>query len=63
MGKKSIQEEIEEDTTKLFKKMDKLIMEYWGNMCPDFEPDCIQCKVHLSYNQFKNKIWQDFIRK
>lgn len=63
MKEKSIQEEMEKDTNKMFNKMDKIFNEYFGKMCPDFNPDCIQCKMNLVYNNFKKQIWEEFIKK
>ncbi len=60
--KKTIQEEIEQDTEKMFEKIDKIIEKQFGKMCPEFEKDCIQCKVHLAYNEFKNRIWQEHVK-
>lgn len=62
MKKKTIQEKIEQTTEKMFKQMDKVIEKQWGKMCPEFELDCFQCRFHLAYNQFKDKIWQMHVR-
>ncbi len=62
MKKKTIQEEIERDTEKMFKQLDKVVEKQWGKMCPQFEPDCVQCRFHLTYNKFKDEIWQWHVR-
>jgi hypothetical protein len=58
-----IQQEMEKDTEEIFNKMDEIFEEYFGKMCPDFDPNCIQCKVSLVYNNFKKQIWDEFIKK
>ncbi len=63
MRKKSIDDEIKERTNRMFQKIDKIIEKEWGKMCPDFELDCVQCRVHLIYNNFKDKIWQENVRR
>jgi len=44
----------------LIKKFDVLIKKEFGKMCSDFEPLCVQCRVHLIYNNFKNKLCKEF---
>ena len=62
MKEKTIQEEIEQSTEKLFEKIDKILEKEWGKICPEFELDCIQCRVHLAYNKFKDEVWQKHVR-
>ena len=54
----NIDKEIERDTEKVLKKIDKIFYDYYGKMCPEFEKDCIQCRANLVYNNFKNKLWE-----
>lgn len=42
---------------KLFNKMDKIWQAEFGKECPEFMPDCAQCKFALIYNQFKQKVY------
>ena len=58
-----LQKDIEEDTLKFFNQMDKPFFKYFGEACPEFEPDCVQCKVNLLYRDFKLKLWEKFVRK
>jgi len=64
MNKQSnIQEDITKDLEKLFKKFDKDFYEYFGKMCPEFNVECIQCKLNLIYNNFKKELWEEFTGK
>jgi hypothetical protein len=60
--KKTIQEDIEENYRKLIKNIDKLFEKEFGKMCPDFDCECIQCRVHLIYNNFKKELWNTFVK-
>ena len=40
----------------LFKKTDKIIEEYIGKRCPEFNFGCAQCKLNLIYEDFKIKL-------
>ena len=59
--KKTIQEDIEGNYRKLIKNMDKLFEKEFGKMCPDFDCECIQCAVHLIYNNFKKELYNTFV--
>jgi len=58
----TVQEEIEKDYYRLIKKMDVIFKKEFGKMCPDFECECIQCNVHLIYNNFKKQLWEAFVK-
>lgn len=60
--KLTIQEEIEEDYQKLVEIMDKIFEKRFGKMCPDFESGCVQCSVHLVYNNFKKELYDIFVK-
>jgi hypothetical protein len=60
--KKTIQEEIEDDFYKLTKEMDKVFEKQFGKMCPEFEPGCMQCVAHLIYNNFKQNLYEAFVK-
>lgn len=60
--KRTIQEEIEADYYRLFMKIDKIFEKEFGKMCPEFEPNCFQCKAHLIYNNFKKDLYDTFVK-
>jgi len=45
-----------EELEKMFKKVDKLIEDYIGSRCPDFNFNCGQCRLNLIYEDFKIKL-------
>lgn len=45
-----------EPDEEMFEKIDKIIEEYYGTQCSDYEPSCPLCKVWDHYNEFKMKI-------
>jgi hypothetical protein len=59
---RTIQEEIENNYYKTIEKMDKVFEKEFGKMCPDFNPTCVQCLVHHTYNNFKKELYYTFIK-
>ena len=58
----SIDEEIRNDLGNIFKKFDKALEKYIGKMCPDFDPNCIQCRLNLIYNKFKKDFFDEMLK-
>ena len=46
-----------EELEKTFKKIDKIWFKEFGKQCPDFQPNCAQCKFALIYNKFKQDVF------
>lgn len=47
---------------KFFKKIDKVWQEEFGKECPEFCPNCPQCKFALLYNSFKQKVFDEVLK-
>jgi len=45
-----------EDLEIVFNKTDKIIEEYIGKRCPEFEFSCVACKFNAIYEEFKIKM-------
>jgi len=58
---KIIQEDIKTEYENLIKKLDKIFEKEFGKMCPDFDADCIQCRLNLIYNNFKKELSDEFV--
>ena len=56
------QEEIENRYRQLMKRIDIVFKKEFGDMCPDFEPGCTQCEAHLIYNNFKQQMYNRFVK-
>jgi len=48
---------------KFFKKMDKIWQSEFGKECPEFVPNCVQCKFSLIYNKFKQEVFDECLKK
>lgn len=53
---------MEEEFEKLIKKIDKIFEKEFGKMCPDFNPNCVQCRTNLIYNNFKKELYEEFVK-
>ena len=60
--KTSIDEEIRKDLKKIFKKFDNELEKYIGKMCPEFDPNCSQCRLNLIYNKFKIEFFDEMLK-
>lgn len=58
---KTIQEDINAEYKKLIKRLDKIFKREFGKMCPDFNADCVQCRLNLIYNNFKKELSDEFV--
>lgn len=52
---------IEEDVGNMFTKMEKPFHEYYGEHCPVFDPECLQCKATLIFAKFKKELWEQCV--
>ena len=50
------------DLEQFFKKIDKMWQSEFGKECPEFIPNCPQCKFALIYNNFKQKIFDEILK-
>jgi len=41
------------DRVNSMSKIEEALIEYWGERCPDFEPECVVCQVWLEWDQLK----------
>lgn len=48
-----------EQLEKFFKKIDKIWQSKFGKECPEFVPNCAQCKFALIYNKFKQDVFEE----
>lgn len=51
-----------EDLITLFYKIDKIWHSYFGKECPEFSPDCPQCRLALIYNRFKQESFDEVLK-
>jgi len=47
---------------KFFKKIDKIWQKEFGKECPEFCPNCFQCKFSLIYNKFKQDVFDEVLK-
>ena len=59
---KFIQDEIENDVRKVFDKMEKPFHDYFGKLCPVFEPECVGCQANFIFSKFKKELWEECVR-
>lgn len=48
---------------KFFEKIDKIWEKDFGTACPEFVPNCPQCKFSLIYHNFKQKVFEECFGK
>lgn len=48
---------------RFFDKLDKIWQAEFGKECPEFCPNCAQCKFSLIYNNFKQKVYDEVFKK
>lgn len=64
--KKEYPEDIELDMEnmlkRMFKKMDNIFIEDFGRQCPEFQWNCIQCKVWEVYERFKKDLTLTYMK-
>jgi len=51
-----------DDLEKFFTKIDKIWQSEFGKECPDFYPNCFQCKMNLIYNKFKQDVFDEVVK-
>lgn len=49
------------ELTKFFSKIDKIWQKEFGKECPEFVPNCPQCKFNLIYNKFKQDVFDEVL--
>ncbi|KKN07402.1 hypothetical protein LCGC14_1067270 [marine sediment metagenome] len=59
---KNIDQEIRNDLERIFRKFDKELEKYIGKMCPEFNPECSQCRLNLIYNKFKKETYDEMLK-
>jgi len=59
---KNIQEDIELEYMEMMRKIDDIFKKEFGDACPDFEPGCAQCEAHLIFNNFKQQMYNRFVK-
>jgi hypothetical protein len=48
---------------KFFVILDKIWQKRFGKECPEFLPNCSQCKFSLIYNKFKQDVYNEVLGK